>query len=73
MTTPTVTRQKLKDVMIVADPRRNTERPTLCMVVWPCPGGREVLADELEDRRAAERWIEAQRTMAPEGSEDPGP
>lgn len=58
----TVTREMIANAMIIASPKRDSANPQLCAVAYtPEFGGRVVLADELEDRRAAERWLTYQR------------
>lgn len=57
-----VTAAMLEDVVIVASTSRRTLRPHLCAVAHiNGKGKRTVLKDDLNDRSAAERWIERKR------------
>ena len=70
MTTVTLTPEMLANVMIIASPSRNPEAPHMCAVAYqPEHGPRVILADELENRKAAERWLTYQKRTVSEPEE----
>lgn len=64
-----LTKRLLSNVQIIASDHRDRQRPRLCKVVAVDPetGARgDVLSDDHKDAEAARRWIETEKTMAPE-------